>query len=111
MLVGEEPVKRVEIILEAVALPEALEVISRAGATGYTIIPQVHGKGRRGVRSDLGFSEVMRNAMIIVVAPAGVAESVAAGVGRLLEEYAGLLTVVTVEHCVGLDQQSPRRNA
>lgn len=97
-----EGLKRVEVILEAVALPEALEVIAQAGAAGYTVIPQVHGKGLRGGRSDLGFSEVMKNVIIVVIAPAHMVERILTSVARLLEDYAGLLTVTEVERCIGL---------
>ncbi len=98
----QEALKRVEIVLEALALPAALEIITKAGATGYTVIPQAWGRGARGERTDLGFSEVMRNALIIVIAPAGVAERITAGMSPLLADYAGILTVANVESCVGL---------
>lgn len=99
----QEALKRVEIILEALALPAALDIITKAGATGYTVVPEAWGRGARGERVDLGFSDVMRNALIIVIAPADVAERIAAGVGPLLADYAGILTVANVEGCVGLD--------
>lgn len=99
----QEALKRVEIILEALALPAALDIVTKAGATGYTVIPQAWGRGARGERADLGFSAVLRNALIIVIAPASVAERIAAGMSPLLADYAGILTVGSVESCVGLD--------
>lgn len=98
-----ESLKRVEIILEALALPAALHIITEAGATGYTVIPQAWGKGARGERTDLGFSDVMRNAVIVVIAPASVARRITTGLRPLLADYAGILTVAGVEGCVGMD--------
>lgn len=103
-MAGQEAIKRVEIIIEALELQRVLAVVELAGATGYTVIPHVHGKGHRGVRTDLGFSDVLKNVMVIVIAPGTVAEQIAREVGQLFARRAGLLTVTTVESCYGLEK-------
>lgn len=98
------PMKRVEIVIEALELQKLLALVERAGASGYTVIPQVYGKGHRGIRTDLGFSDVLRNVMVIVIARDEVAERITRDVGRLLERCAGILTVTAVEACCGFDK-------
>ncbi len=100
----DEAIKRLEIIIEALELQKALAMIERAGATGYTVIPRIYGKGHRGIRTELGFSDVLKNVMIIVIARETVAEQIAQDVGPLFERYAGLLTVTAVESCYGFDK-------
>lgn len=99
--------KRVEIIIEALELERVLKVVERAGATGYTVIPHVLGKGHRGVRADLGFSEVLKNVMVIVIAEEQVAGQIAREVGRLFDRCAGILTVTPVEACYGYIKPAP----
>jgi nitrogen regulatory protein PII len=100
----QEAIKRVEIIIEALQLHRVIALVERAGAAGYTVIPQIRGKGHRGVQADLGFSDVLKNVMIIVIAPSSVAEQIARTVGQLFERHAGLLTVTAVESCYGLEK-------
>ncbi len=97
-------IKRVEIIIEALESQKALALIEGAGATGYTVIPHVYGKGHRGIRTELGFSDVLKNVMIIVISRESVAEQIARDVGRLFERCAGLLTVTAVESCYGCNE-------
>ena len=99
-----EAIKRVEIIIEALESQKALAMIERAGATGYTVIPHIYGKGHRGIRTELGFSDVLKNVMIIVISRETVAEQIARDVGRLFERCAGLLTVTAVESCYGFNK-------
>lgn len=100
----QEPIKRVEIIIEALELQRVVGLVEQAGATGYTVIPHVHGKGHRGVRTDLGFSDVLKNVMVIVVAPESVARKIAQEVSGLFKRRAGLLTVTPVDCCYGLEK-------
>lgn len=97
--------KRVEIIVESRELRAVLDLIEQAGATGYTVIPHIHGKGHRGVRADLGFSDVLKNVMVIVIASAPVAGTIVQGVARLLARRAGLVCVTPVEACYGIDKE------
>lgn len=99
-------IKRVEIVIESRELQRVLEIVERAGATGYTVIPHVHGKGHRGVRADLGFSDVLKNVLVLVFCPDAVAEAILAEVSRLLHRRAGLVAVTPVEASYGVDKGS-----
>lgn len=91
------PKKRVEIVVEAARAPAVIEAIDRAGARGYTVVPNVSGKGNRGVRDEAHFSDVFRNVLIIVVAAEDIASRVVERSQALLEDYAGIVVVSDVE--------------
>ena len=42
--------KKIEIVVEAARARAVIEMIEDAGAKGYTVVPQVSGKGNRGIR-------------------------------------------------------------
>jgi PII-like signaling protein len=89
--------KRVELIVEASCVPRLVEMIEAAGAKGYTVLHEVSGKGNRGVRNDSHLTDVFRNMMIIVIAAEPIALQIISRSQRLLEDYAGIVTVSDVE--------------
>lgn len=89
--------KRLEIIVEAARSRAVIEMVENAGARGYTMVPQVSGKGNRGVRDDAHLSDVFRNVMIIVIAAEDVANRIIDQSQALLEHYAGIVAVSDVE--------------
>lgn len=90
------PKKKVEIVVEAARARAIIEMIERAGATGYTVVPQVSGKGARGIRDDAHLSDVFRNVLIIVVASEEVAVRIVEASQPILEHYAGIVMVSDV---------------
>lgn len=62
-----EKAKRVEIITGAYDMREVIRLIEKAGALGYTLIPEVRGKGERGDRNADGLTEAFKNSMLIWV--------------------------------------------
>lgn len=89
--------KRLEIIVEAARSRAVIEMIENAGARGYTVVPQVSGKGNRGVRDDAHISDVFRNILIIVIAAEDIAGRIIDQSQTLLENYAGIVVVSDVE--------------
>ena len=47
-----QPVKRIEIIMDAPEIPELLALLRREGVSGYSVISSVKGAGDRGDRRD-----------------------------------------------------------
>ena len=68
--------KKVEIIVEAARARAIVEMIEAAGAKGYTVVPNVSGKGNRGVRDDGHLTDVFRNVQIVVIAAEAVARRI-----------------------------------
>jgi nitrogen regulatory protein PII len=89
--------KKVEIVVEAACAKRLIEMIEAAGASGYTVVPQVAGKGVRGVRDEAHVSDVYRNVMIVVVAQPEVAMRIVERSQPLLENYAGCVWVTDVQ--------------
>lgn len=89
--------KRIDIILEAARARAILEMIEAVGAKGYTLVPDVSGKGNRGVRNDAHLSDVFRNVMIIVIAAEDVVRRIVEQSQPLLEDYAGIVVISDVE--------------
>lgn len=91
------PKKKVEIIVESPRVPAIIEMIEAAGATGYTVVHDVAGKGARGVRDDAVLTDVFRNTLIIVVAAEEIAGRIVERSQPLLEHYAGIVLVSDVQ--------------
>lgn len=91
------PKKRVEIVVEAARAPAVIEAIDEAGAKGYTVVPNVSGRGNKGVRDEAHLSDVFKNVLIIVVAAEAIAARVVERTQALLEDYAGIVVVSDVE--------------
>ena len=89
--------KKIEIVVEAACARSVIKMIEDAGAKGYTVVPQVSGKGNRGVRDEAHLSDVFRNMLIIVIAAEQIASQIVERSQVLLENYAGIVVVSDVE--------------
>lgn len=89
--------KKIELIVEAARSRAVIEMVENAGARGYTVVPQVSGKGNRGIRDDAHLSDVFRNILIIVIAAEDIAERIVDQSQALLENYAGIVVVSDVD--------------
>lgn len=89
--------KKIEIMVEAARARAIIDLIEKAGAKGYTIVPEVSGKGHRGLRDDAHLTDVFRNVMIIVVAAEDIAHRIIEHALPLLENYAGIVVVSDAE--------------
>lgn len=58
-------VKKIEVVVDSVGLPEILRLLDANGASGYTIIRDATGKGERGLRSGDELSDVFKNACVM----------------------------------------------
>jgi len=85
-----EAVKRLEIVAHSVELPELLDIVEQAGASGYTVIREVQGKGGRGLRSNDTVTDVFKNSYILVACPADVALRIVEKVRPVLKHYGGI---------------------
>lgn len=95
---GLVPMKKLEIVIEKLKLGEVLEIIDRAGAEGYTVLPAVQTMGRRhGIRKDEGLSDFERTKVVLVVASAPVIASIIERMTPILAEFPGTLWVSDVE--------------
>lgn len=88
--------KKIEIVVEATRARAIIEMIEQAGATGYTVVADVSGKGVRGIRDDAHLSDVFRNHLIVVIASDEIAMRIVDASQPLLDNYAGIVLVSDV---------------
>ncbi|MFP4281745.1 MAG: P-II family nitrogen regulator [Opitutales bacterium] len=94
-----EPVKRVEIITLSIQVEPLCRKLKKAGAPGFTILPEAQGAGQRGVRRGDELTGVSGNSVILVACPESALESILAAVGPVLRDYGGVC-LVSDAHCL-----------
>lgn len=88
-----KPVKRIEIVVDAVYLPEVLKLLDAAGVPGYSVIRGVVGKGDRGERAGDELTDVFHNAYILCACPREAVPALVEQIRPVLKAYGGLCLV------------------
>lgn len=92
-----EAMRKLEIIVRGQFQKEVERVLDRVRVSGYTIIPNISGKGHHGLHEGhLMFNDIHSMVMIITVVPKEKVEAVLAGVVPLLEHHSGVVFVSEV---------------
>ena len=89
--------KKVEIIVERAQMRRVLDLVERLGATGYTVIPTLAGKGHHGPRAEDGVARVFESVMVIAITTEPVAKALLAEVSAAMRDYIGIVAVSDVE--------------
>ena len=87
------PMKRLEIVVDALELSHVAEVLDRAGVSGYSVIREVTGKGDRGDRSGDDLAGALRNSYIICACTPTQANAVVDTVRPVLRRFGGVCLV------------------
>ena len=90
------PKKKVEIIVERPLLRDVIEVIDSLGASGYTVLPTVAGRGKDGSWRADDVSSAFDRVMVIVIANEEVAETMVERSFDLLKDYNAIVTLSDV---------------
>lgn len=83
-------VKRIEIITISVKVPALCKALDKAGATGYTVIQNVGGKGHRGIRMGDELTGVSQNSMVIVICQETDAEKIVKTAESIIKQFGGI---------------------
>jgi nitrogen regulatory protein PII len=87
------PRKRIEIVVEAVRAGEVTELLDRLGATGWTLLPVLMGRGNQGLRQAGVPGGVFDNVVILCIASEAVAERITAAQAELLGARPAIIAV------------------
>jgi nitrogen regulatory protein PII len=91
--------KRIEIVVERVRADDVTALLDRLGATGWTMLPVIAGRGRQGVRRGGDLSGVLDNVVIICIT----SEAVTARVLEANDELLGARpAIVSITDCTVL---------
>ncbi len=89
--------KKIEVIIETPARPLLIDALNRGGSPGYTLIPAIGGRGLRSAWDRNQLMDAANQVIIVTIVSAEAAETIMAEVGKLLEDYRGVVTVSDVE--------------
>jgi nitrogen regulatory protein PII len=87
------PVKRLEIVIDAVHLPDLLDLLRAAGAPGWTIFRNLAGMGDRGERGHDQPTDVLSNVYILIAASPEQTQRIAEALRPLLARAGGLCLI------------------
>jgi len=91
------PMKEIKIIVQGEQLKFVTELLDRTGATGYTIINNVSGKGHDGFHEGhLVFDDTSSQVIVFTVVPDSKVEPILAGLGPLFHRHSGAMFVSDV---------------
>lgn len=85
--------KRIEIVVERVRAAEVTALLDRLGATGWTLLPVLAGRGRQGVRQGGDLSGVLDNVVVVCIASEAVVEKVVASREELLGARPAIVSI------------------
>ncbi len=88
-----QPVKRVEFVVDALEVPNLLRVLEQHGVSGYTIIPEVTGKGERGERRGDEPSGVFKNSYVLTTCDAAQLSDLVEATRPILRRRGGICLV------------------
>jgi nitrogen regulatory protein PII len=89
--------QKLEIIIEAVEFKRVLRILDECSVRGYSILPNVTGRGSKGgVRSGGDLSDILNNVLIITVDDPDVIQRVVERIQPLLANYSGVMIVSDV---------------
>ena len=88
-----KPVKRVEIVVEAVEINHFLGLLKQVGVVGYTLIRHVGGRGERGERRHDEYVYEVENVYFIVACDEVQAEALVAAIRPMLVKSGGMCLV------------------
>ena len=91
------PMKEIKIVVQGDQLKFVTDLLDRTGATGYTIINNVSGKGHHGYHEGhLLFNDMSSQVVVFTVVPEVKVEPILAGLGPLFNRHSGAMFVTDV---------------
>lgn len=89
--------RRIEIVVEAIRADAVTDLLDRLGATGWTMLPVISGRGHNGVRRGGDLSGVFDNVLILCITSAEIADKVLSAREQLLGARPAIVSVTPCE--------------
>ena len=87
------PVKKIEIIVDELEMPNVLKLLDAAGVSGYTVIKDATGKGDRGLREGDDLTGVFANSYVMTACPAEQLDLIVESIRPILKQRGGVCLV------------------
>lgn len=87
------PVKRVEIITDAAEMRHIVRILEQQGISGYTIIPDVVGRGQRGMRLGDDLSSAFQNSYLLTTCEPEAIDTLVEAIRPVLQRRGGVCLV------------------
>ncbi len=88
-----QAVKRIEIIIDALEMPNVVRQIEAAVASGYTVIKDATGMGERGLRDGDKLTGVFQNSYLMTACPPEQVTRIIQAVRPILKRRGGVCLV------------------
>ncbi|KUO59350.1 hypothetical protein APF79_03060 [bacterium BRH_c32] len=89
--------KKLEIVIENIELDNLCRILDNAKVTGYTIIPEVTGKGALGKKITFGLSDIIKYAMIIIIESDEKTKEIIEKIKPIMRTYSGIAFISDTE--------------
>lgn len=87
------PIKRVEIVVDALEVENLTRALNRVGVSGYTVIRNVTGSGGRGTRRGDDVTDVFANRLVIVACEEEKLQELVEEIRPILKRFGGVCLV------------------
>lgn len=85
-----KPIKRIELVVNAIHIEQVIEVLRSAGVTGYTIVNGASGWGDRGPLRPDGVSGVFENCVVLCACDEALLDPVVEKLKPILQRFGGV---------------------
>ena len=89
--------KKIEIVIPTPMLRRTLAILDDLGATGYTVLRAIAGKGHHNEWDLAQLSNAMQHVVIVVVVSDTMADRILEELGAAFKKHHGVILVSTVE--------------
>jgi len=90
---------KIEILLDAPLARRAIDIVERAGVSGYTLFPASGGAGRGGRWSEDQITQADSKTLILTIAPHDKAQAIVAALEPLLQSH-GIIVMTSLVQVV-----------
>ncbi|GIV85261.1 MAG: hypothetical protein KatS3mg052_2268 [Candidatus Roseilinea sp.] len=86
-------IKRIEVVTDALEIERVAQVLEQHGVSGYTIVPDVIGKGERGIRRGDELSGVFKNSYLLSTCDESQLPAIIEAIRPILKQRGGVCLV------------------